>query len=177
MKGIVFTAFCELVAARFGLQTLDSIIERSGLETDGAYTAVGTYDHRELVRLVQSLADLTGTGERELQRLFGHHLFGLLFAKYAQLFAGKHDADAVLLSIDDYIHPEVLKLYPDAELPSFEHERSPDGSIHLTYRSKRPFAAFAEGLIQGCLDHFDDERAVRSSQVQDGSGGHVFTVA
>ena len=49
MKGIVFTEFLEMVEASYGLQTVDTIIENASLPSEGAYTAVGTYDFNEMV--------------------------------------------------------------------------------------------------------------------------------
>ena len=55
MKGVVFTEFVEMVEARFGLPMLDRIIEAAQLPSGGAYSAVGTYDHGEMVQLVGAL--------------------------------------------------------------------------------------------------------------------------
>jgi len=42
MKGIVFTEFLDLVEEKFGMEMVDKIITQSELESEGAYTAVGT---------------------------------------------------------------------------------------------------------------------------------------
>ncbi len=55
MKGIVFTEFLEMVEDKFGLETVDSIIENSNLPSEGIYTSVGTYDFNEMVSLITSL--------------------------------------------------------------------------------------------------------------------------
>jgi len=52
------------------------------------------------------------------------------------------------------IHVEVRKLYPDAELPTFTCDTSTPGRLTMLYRSSRPFADLAEGLIAGCIAHF-----------------------
>ena len=49
MKGIVFTEFLEMVETKFGLETVDNIIENSDLKSEGIYTSVGTYDFNEMV--------------------------------------------------------------------------------------------------------------------------------
>ena len=60
MKGIVFTEFLELVEDKFGLEMVDSIIANSNLESNGVYTAVGTYSFSEMLQLLQNLSDNTG---------------------------------------------------------------------------------------------------------------------
>ena len=43
-----------------------------------------------------------------------------------------------------------------AELPSFEYEVRSTDQLVVTYRSSRPLADLAEGLIEGCIAHFED---------------------
>ena len=75
-----------------------------------------------------------------------------------------------LQRIDHYIHVEVGKLYPDAELPSFDCDTSEPGCLRLTYRSSRPFAALAEGLIRGCVAHYGEAVDIAVEDLSDGAG-------
>jgi len=52
MKGIIFTSFLDLVEEKFGMEMLEEVISSANLPNKGAYTAVGTYDHAELVQMV-----------------------------------------------------------------------------------------------------------------------------
>ncbi|EOG7766780.1 heme NO-binding domain-containing protein, partial [Vibrio parahaemolyticus] len=54
MKGIIFTEFMELVESKFGLEVLDQVLELS--DDEGVYTSVGSYDHRDLVKLIVNLS-------------------------------------------------------------------------------------------------------------------------
>lgn len=160
MKGIVFTEFMELVEGRMGLEMLDRIITEARLPNDGAYTSVGTYDHAELVRLVQALSDASGIGVPQLIHMFGEHLFQRFSISYKPLFADTHTAFDFLSRIDDVIHVEVRKLYPDAELPSLPCERPSPDRLVMHYSSPRGFGDLAEGLIAGCIKHFGENIAV-----------------
>jgi len=154
MKGIVFTEFLEMVEHRFGLAMVDRIIEEAAPDSGGAYTAVGTYPCRELLQLVGALAAATATPAPRLVQAFGHHLFGRFHEAYPALFEGVGSAFAFLLSVEQVIHVEVRKLYPDAELPSFDYETPASGTLVMLYRSHHPFADLAEGLIRGCIEHY-----------------------
>jgi hypothetical protein len=57
MKGIVFTEFLDLVEAKFGLETVDEIIEKSDLKSKGVYTSIGTYDFSEMLSLITNLSE------------------------------------------------------------------------------------------------------------------------
>lgn len=155
MKGIVFTELIEMVEADLGLEISDRMIQGANTENDGAYTAVGTYDHAELIQLVISLSEATGAPVPDLVQTFGRHLFARFNALYPQFFEGIESALDFLPMVETYIHVEVRKLYPDAELPSFDCKTF-DDALEMTYKSKRPFADLAEGLIRACVDHFQD---------------------
>jgi hypothetical protein len=172
MKGVVFTEFLEMVEERFSEEVADQIIEACELPSGGSYTAVGTYDHGEMVQLVAALSAATGAPVPDLLRAFGRHLFHRFVGIYPQLFVGVRSAFDFLRGIETHIHTEVRKLYPDAELPRLEcHEPAPD-RMELVYRSSRPFADLAEGLIAGCAEHFgEDVRVTR--EVLPATHGHA----
>jgi hypothetical protein len=172
MKGMVFTEFMEMVEARWSLDMVDDIIARSGVASGGAYTAVGTYPHQEIVALTRALSDATGIAVADLVRAYGKHLFGRFVILYPHFFHGARDSMGFLAGIEDIIHAEVLKLYPDAELPSFHVERGADRLV-LTYVSARPFADLAHGLIDGCVAHFGDAVRVQREAPPDGAPGQA----
>jgi len=172
MKGVVFTEFLEMVESLFGLETTDSLLELPQLESGGAYTAVGTYDAAELVAMVLELSRLERTPVPELLHAYGKHLFGRFAVLFPQMFEGVSGADEFLAQVDGHIHVEVRKLYPEAELPEFDARRTEEGFV-LEYRSERPFAHFAAGLIQGCLEHYGDDREVAHEALEPGDGTHA----
>ena len=155
MKGIVFTEFLELVEDNFGLTTVNEIIDRCDLKTNGAYTAVGTYDHGEMVQMVKALSEIQNTPVAELLQFYGKYFFDVLAKGYPG-FLENHSLFSFMESIDGYIHPEVQKLYPDAELPSFELVKTEEvDELILIYRSSRKMSDFAIGLIHGAADFYD----------------------
>ncbi len=162
MKGIVFTEFLGLVESRFGYDVVDEIIQAADLPNDGAYTSGGTYDFRELARLVDALSQSTATPQSELTKAFGSYLFQRFLQGFPAMFEGVSDAQTFLLRENDVIHVEVRKLYPDAELPSFDYVKDDASqSLEMRYDSARPFADLAEGLILACIEHFGNEMHVR----------------
>ncbi|MDQ3583143.1 MAG: heme NO-binding domain-containing protein [Pseudomonadota bacterium] len=170
MKGVVFTEFLEMVEERFSPEIADRIIDASDLPSGGVYTSIGTYDHTEMVQLVSQLSTITGTTVPILVHTFGKYLFSRFVALYPQFFAGVESAFPFLERIDGYIHVEVLKLYPDAELPRFECDTSETGRLTMIYRSTRGFADLAEGLMQGCIDHYGENITIQREDLSGGSG-------
>jgi hypothetical protein len=168
MKGIVFTEFLEMVEDKFSPELADRILDTAKLRSGGVYTAVGTYDHREMIELIAHLSKETGVGCVDLLQSFGTHMFERFYTLFPQYFKGVDSSFDFLEKIESYIHVEVRKLYPEAELPSFVCDRPQPESLRLTYRSTRPFAALAEGLIRGCVAHY---REAVDIEVEDLSGG------
>lgn len=173
MKGIVFTEFLEMVEDKFSEDMVDDIIEDADLPSGGAYTSVGTYPHSEIVSLVVSLSNHSGIDVPTLIKTFGHHLFGRFSTLYPGFFPDGQEAFDFLESIENYIHVEVRKLYPDAELPTFDTQRDGEHKLIMLYQSKHPFATLAEGLIEGCLVHFRVEANVTAHDLSDGAGTKV----
>lgn len=161
MKGIVFSEFLEMVEDRFSPEVADRILSKSDLkQADGSYTRVGTYHHSDLVSLVVSLSQESGIDTPGLVKAFGQYLFGRFVEKYPAQFEGIASATDFLKRVHDYVHVDVKKLYPDAELPAFAWENGEDRPFTLIYTSSRPFADLAEGLIQGCIDHYGESYAI-----------------
>ncbi len=155
MKGVVFTEFVELVEGTFSPHLMDELFEAVSLKSGGAYTSVGTYDYLEMVALVTELSRRTGVAVPELLRAFGKHLLRQFVIKFPAFFETAN-AFEFLERVDGYIHVEVKKLYPDAELPRFAVSRSGDDRLEMVYISDRPFEDLAFGLIEGAIEHFGD---------------------
>ena len=169
MKGIIFTEFIQFAEARYGIETVDSMIESCDLMTGGAYTSVGNYELGELVQLVVRLSELTNTEITEILRSYGNILFDSLVRLHPEVTGSVNDAFDLLKGIDTHIHVEVRKLYADAEPPAFECEQPSPDKLLLTYRSNRGLADVAQGLIEGCFRHFHESVSLSTEDLSDGA--------
>ncbi|QEP43840.1 hypothetical protein D5085_12320 [Ectothiorhodospiraceae bacterium BW-2] len=174
MKGMVFTEFMEMVATTFSEDILDDIIEAAELPHGGSYTAVGTYPYEEMVRLVAALSTRVELPLSELLITFGDYLFERFYQLYPTFFEGVTNAFDFLKGIESYIHVEVRKLYPDAELPTFEHSEPEPNRLELVYRSPRQMGLFAYGLIRGCITHFNEQISIDYDDLSDESGSYII---
>lgn len=156
MKGVVFTEFLEMVETAISPEVADQLLDECELESGGSYTALGTYNHEEMVKLVVRLSEITNTPIPDLLQTFGKHLLGRFAQQYPGFFGEAPTAFDLLERIENHIHVEVRKLYPDAELPTFQTQRE-NGRMTMVYTSTRPFADLAEGLIRGCIAHYGTE--------------------
>ena len=170
---MVFTEFLEMVEDKFSPEIADRMIDASNLSTDGSYTSVGTYDHGELVDMVVNLSKESKIEVPTLIKVFGEHLFGRFSELYPAFFQTKQPCFDFLELIDNHVHVEVRKLYPDVELPSFKTTRPCENSLKMTYQSERPFAPLAEGLIIGCIAYHQEDISLEVSDLSNGENKHV----
>ena len=170
MKGIIFTEFLEMVEEKFGEEVTETIIENANLPSEGAYTSVGTYDHKEMYSLIRELHKKTDMPVPQLMHAYGLYLFVSLANAYQPILSDIDNAFDMLRSVDKYIHVEVRKLYPDAELPHFEVNDIGTDKLEMIYTSERKMSDVAAGLIEGCLMHFKEKATVTKEMiVADGS--------
>ncbi len=165
MKGIVFTEFLSMVEQQFGLVVADKIVSSSNLTSGGAYTAVGTYEHGEMVQLLGHLSKEIDTPVETLLLVYGEYFFQVLVDSYPAFIKNIPSAFAFLSSIENHIHVEVLKLYPDAELPSFDISQPHENTLEMIYHSERKMASFARGLLNSCVIYFNEEIEINSEDI------------
>jgi len=167
MKGIVFTEFLDLVEDKFGLETVDEIIEKSDLKSEGVYTSIGTYEFSEMLQLLQHLSTSTQISVDDLLLVYGEHLFGVLKSSYPGLIESYEDPIEMLSSIENHIHVEVRKIYPDAELPSFEVIEKTNNSLTMIYRSSRAMHHFGLGLMNKTFEHFNSKATIVLEKIKE----------
>ena len=166
MKGIILSEFVEFLEEQLGFEIAQQIIDDSGVASKGAYSRVGQYDYQELIQLLTQTVKETSKSADELIQPFANHLFKVFRRDYSVFFDGVNSAAHMLTTIDDHIHVEVKKLYPDAELPKFNYEDTGDQLI-LNYQSPRPLADIAQAMVIGCLQYFDDKETLAEAILAD----------
>ncbi len=170
MKGIVFTEYLEYLEKEHSYDLVDQVIVESAIPSEGSYTAIGSYHFNEMELLLTHTSRITGEKIPDLLRGFGRHIFGVFLMEYAGFFTGKISSFDILTHLEDTIHPEVQKLYPDAELPAFEIMESTEDKLTMIYKSERKMSDFALGLIEACMDHFNEKGTVQTQKLdKDGS--------
>lgn len=167
MKGIVFTEFLDLVEDKFGLEMVDKIINASDLDSDGVYTAVGTYSFSEMLQLLQHLSENTGISIDNLLLVYAEHFFSVIENSYPGLLATYKDPIEMISSIENHIHVEVRKIYPDAELPTFEVIEKKENSLIINYKSSRAMHHFGLGLMNKTFEHFNSTAKIDLEKIKE----------
>lgn len=153
MKGIILNLVEEAIVAEHGDDTWDSLLDTSGLE--GAYTSLGNYPDDDLERLVASGAGVLAVQPRDLSRHLGEVAIKGLAERYPHYFSPHDTTVDFLLTLDDVIHTEVRKLYPESAPPDFWFDVPIGSELVVHYRSERRLCALAEGMMAGAAAHYD----------------------
>ncbi|MEX2107513.1 MAG: heme NO-binding domain-containing protein [Solirubrobacterales bacterium] len=155
MKGIVFNLLEEIVAAEYGEDVWDDLLDDAAL--DGSYTSLGNYADEDLMRLVAAASERLELPAEDVVRWFGRNATPLFKRQYPNFFAPHDSTLPFVLTLNEIIHPEVRKLYPGADVPVFDFDTSYDDVLVMGYSSSRKLCAFAEGLLLGAGDVFGEE--------------------
>jgi len=154
MKGIVFTELVEFVEDQFGYTIADDMLEASMLDHKGAYTQGGNYPYEELVAILKRLSQRVDLSVETLIEVYARHLFTKIVMLYPKITDGFNSVLKFISVVDTFIHPEVKKLYPEAELPTFEMVSLVENCLVIDYHSSRPLYPMAVGLMLGASDYF-----------------------
>lgn len=178
MKGVVFAEFVEMVERVYSPEVMDRVLLQVAPASGGAYTSVGTYPFDEMMALVSGVAAELNVEIPVLLREFGRQLFVQFQRKFPEIFVEAADSFAFLEQVEGIIHVEVRKLYPDAELPSFEVARQGPDALIMIYHSPRALSDFGAGLMRGCFEHFGEDVEVTTEDLSGGAGTRVrFTLS
>ncbi|WP_040280365.1 heme NO-binding domain-containing protein [Psychroserpens damuponensis] len=172
MKGIIFTEFLDLVEEKFGLGMVDEIINQSNLESNGVYTSVGTYEFSEMLQLITHLSENTSISVDDLLIVYSEHLFKALIKSHPNLVEHYKDPLDLLASIENHIHVEVQKIYPEAQLPTFILEEKTNTKLVLVYKSEKALYMLGKGLMLETFKLFKTPVDIKFEKLND-SGSEV----
>lgn len=154
MKGVIFNLVEEVVIRHYGEGTWDALLDTA--ELDGAYTSLGSYPDEELFALVGAAAARLDVDADAVVRFLGQEAIPLLAERYPVFFEPHATTHSFLLTLNDIIHPEVRRLYPGADVPTFGFDEVSDDVLVVTYQSPRKLCALAEGFILGAAAHYGE---------------------
>lgn len=176
MRGVVFTELIEFVEEKLGFEIADKMLENAQLNHGGTFTQGGNYPFEEMVKILTALSKLTGKHPNDLLEIFGEHLFNVLVKIYGRDIKTSQSSLDFIDSVEHYVHVEVKKLYPDAELPTFTTTYKDDTKLVIIYKSEKKLDAFAFGLIKSCGTYFGDTLNITKKVIEESPYQVEFTI-
>ncbi len=154
MKGVIRTQLIEMVEDKYGFDTCDEMINDSGV--DGIYTQAGNYPSNDMFAMIKALSTLVDISIEDLIFTYGEHLFSVLIKIYPKSISSYNNSFEFISNVEEVIHPEVKKLYPDSDLPSFEMISINNNEMKIIYKSSKPLMGLAKGLMTGCIKYYEE---------------------
>lgn len=176
MKGIIFKKFLTMLEEQHGYKMVDEVINQSKVKNNGVYLSVGYYSHKELSALISTYALLSKKTVTNVMTEYGAYVFNFFAREYRKMIDGYENAFSFLSSVDNVIHIEVRKLYPDSELPEFITKKMDSSEIILVYKSSRKMAPFALGMMKQCLLHFNEKATIVTKALNEEQSSVEFTL-
>jgi hypothetical protein len=158
VKGVIFNLAEEVITDGFGDDAWDEVLDAAGLE--GAFTSLGNYPDADLVSLVTAASGVLDRDAADVVRMVGKGALPRLAERYPMFFAPHTSTRPFLLTLNEVIHAEVRKLYPDADVPEFDFDDSDPDWLVIRYRSHRKMCSLAEGFILGAAEHYGQEATI-----------------
>lgn len=167
MKGMVFTELTEFVENEFGFDLADEMIDAAKNAGGGIYTATGNYPDSQILAMLTVLQEKSGLGLDKLLQVFGRYLFHRILTIYPQAKESNKNSIEFISNVEGFVHQEVKKLYPDAELPTFIIEHKDETSLDMVYSSKKKLHDLAYGLMMGCADEYNEALEINYEQINE----------
>lgn len=163
MKGVIFNLLESFVVENFGEEKYEDILFETKLLTQEPFVDAGIYPDEDFLAIVGKTCDKLGITVDEACHAFGKYCFKELVGLYPVFLKGISDAKSFIEVVDGVIHVEVLKLYPDAELPKFDYKSDSEKTLNIKYTSPKKLCQFMEGIIHGCAEYFNEEVKIKQS--------------
>jgi hypothetical protein len=176
VKGIIFTEYIEMLEKAHSPEFVDELLDSLALASGGSYTTVGTYSLGEFDALVRATAERTGETSSTILRNYGRWMFERLAALYPQFVVGHDDAYSFLSRLGWLHYSEVVKLYPDSQVPEFDVSTPYGDSMVVVYRSPRGLGDLAHGLLDGVAAHFRETLLIERTDLEPDGTAVRFTL-
>lgn len=160
MKGIIYSELVGFLDVKGGPDFTEQVLDNAELPHGAAFSRVAQYPWEQAVQVVTSASKISGLDANDLCEEFGRFLFDRFTVLYWEIVDRYPTAEGMLSHVESHIHEEVRILYPDAAPPTVSTWAEDDGFV-VQYSSHRPFAHIAYGLVQGCMQHFGDDRSIK----------------
>ena len=122
--------------------------------------------------LVGAASEITAIPVNSLVFSFGEYMIPNFYKRFPNFFHDVPNFIKFLVSVDQIIHVEVRKLFPDAGLPTFDYSDENEKSLTMIYKSPRKLCQLAEGLISGSAKHFNQHYKMTHNPCMNNGSDH-----
>jgi len=175
MHGIIHRSLKQYVIDRTSEDGWETVTDVADVETR-LYLPVSEYPDEEVVRLLATVAELTGHDEEAIQRDFGRYFVPQLLDTFDAHVHRDWDAVDAVEALEA-IYPQVVSADGEVDSLQISTRRSNGDTVVVHYRSTRQLCPMLEGIIEGIAGEYGQEVQIRKeSPTRDGRRHCELTV-
>jgi hypothetical protein len=163
MRGLMFNYLLKYIESYYSYALVDTILETSTIETENAFADGGMYEDGDFIKLIETASKTLQVPMPQLLLSYGRYIFPPLYEKFLTIYGkntGKYSSINTAFDFIDILkeihYKEVVKLYPDSIFPHFEVLKHDNTMMEINYHSERNLPFLAKGLLEGCIEYFDE---------------------
>jgi len=173
MYGMVNKAIEDMVRKQAGDSAWNQIRERAGVDV-GGFISNEPYPDAVTLSLVAAASERLSLTVTQVLEAFGRHwvLYTAREGYGGLLEASGRDLREFLVNLPNF-HTRIHLMFPDLVPPEFECDEETDGTLRLSYRSRREgLAPLVRGILAGLGEMYGTTLQVAHSLVRGESGDH-----
>ncbi len=148
MSGLIFVSFIQMIEENFGLEILQTIIEKGKLKSEGVYVRGDSYDKKEFFILLNALSSEINMSKRDILKMYGESLSDYLNDTYPEFFEGKN-LKSVLLNLNNVVTKDLKLIYRDIYLPVVNINEDGTKKVVIEFVCSAGREDVLEGFIRG----------------------------
>lgn len=156
MLGSILDCFEKLVKQKFGKDTWESILLKSGLQEDYRVFAHRVYDDEIFDKLFATSCEELKLTKEEISKEFGKAWMKYASEKYFAFFTTKTSAKNFILSTDN-THAKITDKVENAHPPRFIYEEIDSLTLIMKYQSLRNLNYIWFGLLESIGEHYNEK--------------------
>lgn len=167
MKGVIMACLAQLVQEKFGEDSVESIMRKSGFDSSRRFIATEDVPEEKAVDMLKSTCEVLDITLEQAADAFGEYWVGEYAPRiYGIYYKNVDNARDFLLKMDQ-VHVQSTKNIENARPPRFEYEWQDDRTLIMTYKSTRGLIDICVGLIKGVGKYYGEDLEVTKLNDQD----------
>lgn len=157
MKGTIACCLRDMVVEKFGAESWNNVIEKSGMNKHDMILVMDDLPDAKVMEVIGNTCKELKITLEQAADAFGEY-WAVTYAPriYKSFYMGAKNSKDFLKRLDS-IHDITTKTMSNAAPPRFFYEDKEGGSLVMTYQSKRNLMPIFQGLIKGVGKYFNED--------------------
>lgn len=167
MKGVIMACLAQLVKDKFGEESVEAVMRKSGFDANKKFMATEDVPEDKAMDMLETACEVLNISLEQAADAFGEYWVNEYAPKiYGIYYKNVDNAKDFLLKMDD-VHVKSTKNIENARPPRFEYAWQDDRTMIMTYKSPRGLIDICVGLIKGVGKYFGEELEVSKLSNED----------